>query len=222
MGLFNHEHQLSQRRKKKVYNNPSTSLIHVMNLFEEKNKCHMPPPGPLPIKANGAIVVHRPSLHNNLCFSDYEDDDEDDDESNTTSSSLPSSADASLSSDIKEDEELKLLLKENRKLKQKLYADKMKKEKLADDLFFAQQKIRQLERMNQRFEKIILSPKQQTTTRHHVRRQSTNSISHYQAQISSENKIQILLDEIEAMENEAWCCCSHRKGEIIPTDKSTI
>lgn len=166
------------------------TLTHVMNLFEERSK-YLPVPmtGPLPIKANGAVVVNRPSkqIGSIRSLPNYLEDDDTDEEADLGDSPI-----------IKN--EINLVHGENKRLRQQILIEReqyenwrLSQEKLSQELSFAQNTNKNLQRMNDRFQKLIL-PKEK-------RRQSTGVTFDDNQVISSyERKIQILLNEIDAME----------------------
>lgn len=223
----------------------ANTLTHVMHLFEEKNK-YPPTPvtGPLPIKANGAIVVNRPSNHPQtagtisslpLYLQDELSDDEieqvetdmgemktmlvEDEGSSCNNSSSPEEN----SSIIEEEEEegidmTDLVHEENKRLRQQILIEREQhekwrigQEKLKQELTFAHQTIKNLQRMTDRFQNLFL-PHHATissSSNKRARRQSTgvtfdyNSNRQHQQIIESyERKLQILLNEINAMESQ--------------------
>lgn len=231
------------QQKKKATN---TTLEHVMHLFEEKSK--YPPQqviGPLPIKANGAIVVNRPTNHSMnpiTAVSAYMQDDEDDrennviDEVNHVEQVVNSSSDSNPSStedDTKEEEEveevidiLELVHEENKRLRQQILFEREQNEKwrtskehYEEKLVCSKQIIRNLQRTSDIFEKLFdkstyhfeqglesdtVVPGQNpgddgTLQCSSPPRDSSAAVS---LVTSYERKLQILLNEIEAMEQE--------------------
>jgi hypothetical protein len=225
-------------QKKKTNN---TTLEHVLNLFEEKKK--YPPQqviGPLPIKANGAIVVNRPTNHSENDISDLPlylqdgDDDKEDCYAIIEVKQVEHEAldDRSTSEDDAEEEEegvdiLDLIHKENNRLRQQILFEREQNEKwriakehYEHELVCSKQTNRNLQRTADRFEKLLCTSMnrreqmlQSDTEIKKLRRQSTgnNSVVQNCPQDSSfsislvasyERKLQILLNEIEAMEQE--------------------
>ncbi|OBZ89212.1 hypothetical protein A0J61_02728 [Choanephora cucurbitarum] len=156
--------------KKKLDGN---TLSYMMSLFEEKTK---PLGYPLPIKANGAIVVHRPN--------DIHDSFED--------------IDAILDPILPNTEETSQILMEREQTEKW----RITSERYQQELACAEQTIRQLKRTVDRFEKLISfrDPKLQYVR--HSRRQSTGSGLYHTMADAYERKLQILLNEIEAMEQQ--------------------
>lgn len=235
----------------------NTTLTHVMHLFEEKNKYPpVPVGGPLPIKANGAIVVNRPDHQTAsirslpLYLQDYESDNEEEEElirtlekkgakqNNITQEKITeargkeeeeeedeyhttteSSISDNTSSDSNAYNAVHLVHEENHRLRQQILLEREQHEKhrLAKDqyeqeLALAKQCIKNLQRTTDRFQR-ILSSGLGTTQSHTVkrlRRQSTgayfsDTVSALPANamaISYERKLQILLNEIDAMEQD--------------------
>lgn len=213
------------------------TLTHVMHLFEEKNK-YSPAmvTGPLPIKANGAIVVNRPlqSNHNKSQMGSIrslpvylqdeppeieedimfrEEEERDISDMRVTTRTIDES---SLDDDDEEEEKdlVYLIHEENKRLRQQILLEREESEKwrLGQDKLKKQdialrQTVKNLERRIQRFQKIISLPTTTTTTNgnHQKRRLSTGMniiavVSHQDIISSYEHKLQILLNEIHAME----------------------
>ncbi|KAI8346889.1 hypothetical protein EDC96DRAFT_521330 [Choanephora cucurbitarum] len=166
--------------KKKLDGN---TLSYMMSLFEEKTK---PLGYPLPIKANGAIVVHRPNdIHDS--FEDMDD---------------------ILLTDPLVHEETSQLRQQILMEREQTEKYRITTERYQQELACAEQTIRQLKRTTDRFEKLISfrDPKLQYVR--HSRRQSTGSSLYHAIRGSNtmadtyERKLQILLNEIEAMEQQ--------------------
>lgn len=165
--------------------------------------------GPLPVKANGAVVVHRPShrlsqrgtirsLPIYLQDEPIEDDimvfkekttEETDigDRLLTTDDFQSSSTSSSCSQSFIEEEEVDivdLVHEENAKLSHQLVLERRQQEKISMELLNAKNTIKNLERTNARYHKLLfpLPVKEENTT------------------LTYERKVKILLDEIEAME----------------------
>ncbi|KAI7889960.1 uncharacterized protein EV154DRAFT_482674 [Mucor mucedo] len=163
------------------------TLTHVMNLFEERNKhSPVPPAGPLPIKANGAMVVHRPNKYE-------ENADIDDDEGEFI---------------MIQNERTLAVHEENKRLRQQILVEReqhdhwrLAQEKLVQELSFAQNSIKSLQRKNDLFQKLVL-PNQEK------KRQST-SLEDGQIAASYERKLGILLNEIDAMEAQETATCNN-------------
>lgn len=225
-------------RTHKAVNN---TLTHVMHLFEEKSKYPpVPVDGPLPIKANGAIVVNRPNQQTAsirslpLYLQDYESDEEDEylyiqeketkkeqesvteaeeDYHTTTESSISDNT----SSDTNALNVMHLVHEENHRLRQQILLEReqndkyrIAKDRYEQELVFAKQRIKNLQHTADRFRKLLsvghAANANNTSTR--LRRQSTGAYfsdiltpSNAMA-VSYEHKLQILLNEIEAMEQD--------------------
>lgn len=159
------------------------TLTHVMNLFEERNKSFPATPGPLPIKANGAMVVHRPSKQEEI-----EEIDEDEDDNFI----------------MIQDERTLAVHKENKRLRQQILVEReqhdhwrLSQEKLIQELSLAQNSIQSLQRMNDLFQKLLLP------------NQEKRSLDDDQEVVASyERKIGILLNEIDAMEAQETAACN--------------
>ncbi|KAK4520612.1 sphinganine kinase lcb4 [Mucor velutinosus] len=236
----------------------NTTLTHVMHLFEEKNKYPpVPVSGPLPIKANGAIVVNRPGQQTAasirslplylqgyesdneqeelVCISEKkaaqpkekaqeniaeakekEEQEEEEDEYHTTTESSISD---NTSSDSNAYNVVHLVHEENHRLRQQILLEREQNEKhrLAKDhyeqeLILAKQYIKSLQRATDRFQRILSSGfgTTQSHTAKQLRRQSTgayftdvsSTLPTNAMAISYEHKLQILLNEIEAMEQD--------------------
>jgi hypothetical protein len=260
--------------KKKAVN---TTLEHAIHLFEEKNR--YPPQqviGPLPIKANGAIVVNRPTNHsvNDLSalplYLQESDDDENDYAIVAVNSSHQriNSADSNQSTSEEEEEEeeeevgeeeaekvdiVNLVHEENNRLRQQILFEREQSEKwrvakehYEQELVCSKQIIRNLQRTADRFEKLLSTSTSQreqmllqndTEAAKRLRRQSTGSIEiqKYHPQdleatatttittaslaASYERKLQILLNEIEAMEQEQLSSLSKMTVQKRDCDK---
>ncbi|KAF1806225.1 hypothetical protein FB192DRAFT_1349393 [Mucor lusitanicus] len=239
-----------------------TTLTHVMHLFEEKNKYPpVPVGGPLPIKANGAIVVNRPDqqtaasirslplylqayesdneeeelmriserkaaqakeeaeeAQKNMTESGGEEEEEGDEYHTTTESSISDNT----SSDSNACNVVHLVHEENHRLRQQILLEREQNEKhrLAKDhyeqeLILARQRIKNLQRTADRFQRMLssgLGSTQSHTAVKRLRRQSTGAYFSDAASssppansamaMSYEHKLQILLNEIEAMEQD--------------------
>ncbi|KAG2201738.1 hypothetical protein INT47_001998 [Mucor saturninus] len=171
------------------------TLTHVMNLFEERNKhSPVPPAGPLPIKANGAMVVHRPTKYE-------ENVDIDDDEGEFI---------------MIQNERTLAVHEENKRLRQQILVEReqhdhwrLAQEKLVQELSFAQNSIKSLQRRNDLLQKLVL-PNQEK------KRQST-SLEDGQIAASYERKLGILLNEIDAMEAQETATSSTQTRTHIYT-----
>ncbi|GAA5796569.1 hypothetical protein HPULCUR_001941 [Helicostylum pulchrum] len=205
-----------QYQYQKSYSRADT-LTHVMHLFEEKKKYSATPVvGPLPIKANGAIVVNRPSKNTSK---------------NGTVRSLPIYLqDVPFQEEEEQEQPIINIEKNNGIIKQETYATdlvheenkrlrqqvllereqyekwRIAREKSEQELKLAQHTMKNMQRVIDRFQKIIRPPNEPTNTSKRPRRQSTgvtfayiNGSQSHVAQ-SYERKIQILLNEIDAME----------------------
>ncbi|KAI8083395.1 uncharacterized protein B0P05DRAFT_537128 [Gilbertella persicaria] len=196
-----------------------------MHLFEEKNKyAPLPVGSPLPIKANGAIVVHRPS---DLCSSNlsslplYLQDIDDDkqsikqDEGVVIEQAKEDTESEHIVPPFEDIEIIDLVHEENNRLRQQIFVEReqnekwrLAKERSDQELTCSEQKIKSLKRTLDRFERLLLSSENKDYQR--SRRQSTGTVSytnHHSAASDSgsaiesyERKLQILLSEIEAME----------------------
>ncbi|KAI8645570.1 hypothetical protein BD408DRAFT_66449 [Parasitella parasitica] len=212
----------------RTQNAANNNLTHAMNLFEEKNKYPaVPVDGPLPIKANGAIVVNRPKLSHDP--QDLESDDEEAvcaqekeesaEEEGYHTTAEESSISDNTSSDTSTSNALHLVHEENHRLRQQILLEREQNERhrLAKDqsdqeLQFAKQRIQNLQRTADRFQKMLCAEIETSNTTSQIsRRQSTGTrVSDAEALLlpsntmilSYEHKIQILLNEIEAMEQD--------------------
>ncbi|KAL7314974.1 hypothetical protein PS15m_006487 [Mucor circinelloides] len=229
----------------------NTTLTHVMHLFEEKNKYPPVPVGcPLPIKANGAIVVNRPDQQTAsirslpLYLQDYESDNEEEEIMRILEKKVVHKEDAAQENSTEEEEGedeyhtttessvsdntssesnaynvVHLVHEENHRLRQQILLEREQNEKhrLAKDqyeqeLVLAKQRIKNLQRTTDRFQRMLSSalgaPQSHTVKR--LRRQSTGAyfsdvaptVPANTMAISYEHKLQILLNEIEAMEQD--------------------
>ncbi|CEP14789.1 hypothetical protein [Parasitella parasitica] len=211
----------------RTQNAANNNLAHAMNLFEEKNKYPaVPVDGPLPIKANGAIVVNRPKLSQDP--QDLESDDEEvcaqeqeepGEEEEYTTTAEESSISDNTSSDASTSNAMHLVHEENHRLRQQILLEREQNEKykLAKDqsdqeLHLAKQRIKNLQRAADRFQKMLsVELETSSTNLQKLRRQSTGtrlsdtetlSVPSKEMVMSYEHKIQILLNEIEAMEQD--------------------
>jgi hypothetical protein len=210
------------------HNTQVNTLTHVMHLFEEKNK-YSPAivSGPLPIKANGAIVVNRPSQRKSqmgtirslpLYLQDEPEDEiviqeEEKDISDmrvTLTATTDESSSISSSNDNMEEVDMMYLIhEENKRLRQQILLEReqserwrLGQEKLKEELMLSKQRIKTLEKNVHRFQNMILpSP---SIIHQNKRRLSTgmNIISNQDIITSYERKLQILLNEINAMESQ--------------------
>ena len=225
-------------RTHKAVNN---TLTHVMHLFEEKSKYPpVPVGGPLPIKANGAIVVNRPNQQTAsirslpLYLQNYESEEEDEylyiqekeikkkkesdpeaeEEYHTTTESSISD---NTSTDANALNAMHLVHEENHRLRQQILLEREQNEKYRiaknhyeQELVIAKQCIKNLQRTADRFQKLLSAghAANANNTTSKVRRQSTGayfsdiSIPSNAMATSYEHKLQILLNEIEAMEQD--------------------
>ncbi|KAG2234821.1 hypothetical protein BDF21DRAFT_407771 [Thamnidium elegans] len=192
----------------KSYSRADT-LTHVMHLFEEKKKYSATPVvGPLPIKANGAIVLNRPPNNNSK---------------NGTIRSLPiylqdvpfqeeeqTIIKVEKNNTIKEETVADLAHEENKRLRQQVLLEReqyekwrIAREKSEQELKLAQHTMKNMQRVIDRFQKIIMPPNESSKR---TRRQSTGVMFAYinggHVAESYERKIQILLNEIDAMETQ--------------------
>ncbi|KAI8389375.1 hypothetical protein BD560DRAFT_381440 [Blakeslea trispora] len=205
----------------------SNTLSYMMNLFEEKGKHEPLPVGyPLPIKANGAIVVHRPSdfsspLGCSPSLPLYLQDIDSDDKHMFDHTILDQDKQLQDGNDkrkptFEETELLDLVHEENNQLRRQVLLEReqnekwrISKERYQQELACAEQTIRTLKRTADRFENLLSSSEKEQHRQ--PRRQSTGSAL-YTAMIrgtsfntmasSYERKLQILLNEIEAMEQQ--------------------
>ncbi|KAI9356830.1 hypothetical protein BD770DRAFT_389375 [Pilaira anomala] len=220
---LDHLHQeLDRFRTQKSYDRADT-LTHVMHLFGEKNKYSATPvTGPLPIKANGAIVVNRPSKRHSqtksgtvrslpIYLQDVPYKEEEEEEEEEEKEAEVKKAAMVIKKDI---ELIKMVHEENKRLRQQVLLEReqyerwrIERDEVQEELKFAHQTIKNMQRIIDRFQKLIL-PEQ--GLKNHIipskRRQSTgvrfDYINSSQEHVvrSYEHKIQILLNEIDAME----------------------
>jgi hypothetical protein len=235
-------HQTAEElQQQKSSNTRADTLTHVMHLFEEKNK-YPPTPGQLPIKANGAIVVNRPSNRSqggtirSLPLYLQKDDDEEEEEDMGEIKMMVADEGSSdnNSSTIEEEEEMdmtNIVHEENKRLRQQILMEReqhekwrLAQEKLKQELTFAHQTIKNLQQMTDRFQKLLLHLPHHAAISKRVRRQSTPAgvttafdyTYNSQQQIPYERKLQILLNEIDAMEiqeKEAFKCLTLHMNE---------
>lgn len=224
--------QMDRSQYQKSYSRADT-LTHVMHLFEEKNKYSATPVvGPLPIKANGAIVINRPSKNTSKngtvrSLPIYLQDVPFQEEEEQTITSVEKN-----NSIIKQETHATdLVHEENKRLRQQVLLEReqyekwrIAREKSEQELKLAQHTIKNMQRVIDRFQKIIRPPNEPTTnTNKRSRRQSTgvafayiNGSQSHVAQ-SYERKIQILLNEMDAMEIqeiETFKKCTDQKNEF--------
>ncbi|KAI8976824.1 hypothetical protein BDB01DRAFT_802690 [Pilobolus umbonatus] len=198
--------------------NKIDSLIHAMHLFEYKNR-HPPMPiiGPLPIKANGAIVVHRPNQSPSETSSLFSspDDDEEEEEEEADIQCLPNSLDNLYT---KEDR-VELVHQENKRLRQQLLIEREHYEQWREEreesrlvLEKILQENNQLKRINDKLHKLICNPLSYPEDGVNRRKSTGYLLSSVinqchtgqpeETKVSYEYKIQILLNELDAMETE--------------------
>jgi hypothetical protein len=192
--------------------NRTDSLTHVMHLFDEKRK-YPPAPtlGPLPIKANGAIVVHRPTP-NKWARSPEEEEYTDDEGDDIVMEEV-----AVIKDDVMEDQlvfsmadskdVIDLMQQENRRLQRQLLIERERnedgqksKDKQNKSLREALHTIQQLEKKVARYQHVF--PPKNDFSEQAKRRQSTGSnlAQLKPTKVSYEHKLHILLNEIDAMQ----------------------
>ncbi|KAI9482741.1 MAG: hypothetical protein EXX96DRAFT_605854 [Benjaminiella poitrasii] len=229
----------SSTARQSYYKNSVTPLAHTMHLFEEKNRYPpLPFTGPLAIKANGAIVVHRPNNHpidamRSLSVYLHDEDEDYDDEHfiiNTytendpvvNTNDLERVKDNGSTSTTEKDEQMNLVQvvhEENRRLRRQILFEREQHEQSRasqEELVSAKLAIFNLQRRTDRLEKLLalsmMSGRQSDQAAvKNARRQSTGAYNHTTgvlqmsppvSEVSYEQKIQILLDEIEAMQQD--------------------
>ncbi|KAI7906198.1 uncharacterized protein BX663DRAFT_549295 [Cokeromyces recurvatus] len=230
VSLLDRNYKNTKKSNHYYHKNPTatTTLAHVMHLFEEKNKYPpLPFTGPLPIKANGAIVVHRPNHPIHINGDTYSDDDDDNDNDNFMMDnkgrdSSSKATTASRSSDSTEEEydsstAIQFIHEENKRLCQQILFERKQFEKWRNkkknerkELVSAKQTIQELKQKMERLEKLFMMSLGHTDNKNGIkslRRQSMGATverrEHLKlSNITCEQKIQVLLNEIEAMEQE--------------------
>ncbi|KAI8888817.1 hypothetical protein K501DRAFT_282651 [Backusella circina FSU 941] len=192
--------------------NRTDSLTHVMHLFDEKRK-YPPAPtlGPLPIKANGAIVVHRPTPNKMARSPEEEDDDSDDSDDDivmreVTVIKQDAVEDQLVFSMADSKDVIDLMQQENKRLQRQLLIERERnqdgqksKDKQNKTLREALHTVYLLEKKIARYQHLF---PQNDFSEQAKRRQSTGSnlAQLMPTKVSYEHKLHILLNEIDAMQ----------------------
>ncbi|KAL9552329.1 hypothetical protein MBANPS3_003815 [Mucor bainieri] len=207
-----------------------TTLTHVMHLFEEKNKYPpVPVGGPLPIKANGAIVVNRPDQQTAasirslpLYLQDYDSDNEEEELIRFAEKKVTQQQKSEAHENITEaggkendeegEEEYHTTTESSISDNTSSDSNALAKDHYEQELMLAKQCIKNLQRTTDRFQRLLSSGlgTSQSHTVKRLRRQSTgayfsdvtSTLPASTIAISYEHKLQILLNEIEAMEQD--------------------